>query len=81
MDTKNELSRITELERLVAHQDKQIEELSDMTSAQWREIDALKTQVAYLARRIHDDANGADDKSAEAKSVTEFAAMNKPPHY
>lgn len=81
MDNKNELSRITELERLVAHQDKQIEELSDMTSAQWREIDALKTQVAYLARRIHDNANGTDDKSGEAKSVTEFAAMNKPPHY
>lgn len=81
MDDKNSLIRITELERLVAHQDKQIEELSDMTSAQWREIDVLKTQVTYLIHRLRDDAHSADDKSADAKSVTEFAALNKPPHY
>lgn len=73
---------LTKLQMLVAHQDKQIEELSDMTSAQWKEIDFLKRKIDALMSRIDGlENNAADDKSSEAKSVSEMAAAEKPPHY
>ncbi|HNS45136.1 MAG TPA: SlyX family protein [Alphaproteobacteria bacterium] len=74
--------RLLKLEMLVAHQDKQIEELSDMTTAQWKEIDFLKRKIDRLMSRIDDMESGAaDDKTGDTKSVSEMAAAEKPPHY
>ncbi|MDY0030095.1 MAG: SlyX family protein [Pseudobdellovibrionaceae bacterium] len=75
-------TKISKLEMLVAHQDKQIADLSDMTADQWKEIDILRTQVKYLVGRMKDmEASGGDDKLGDAKTVTEMAAAEKPPHY
>lgn len=74
--------KISKLEMLVAHQDRQIVDLSDMTAGQWKEIDVLKTQVKYLVGRLKDmETSSGDDKLGDAKTVTEMAAAEKPPHY
>ncbi len=80
MTDKN--NHIERLEMLIAHQDKQINDLSDMTAAQWKEIDLLKHQVHFLLNRIKDMEHGTgESKSDGAKTVTEMAAAEKPPHY
>lgn len=79
---KNVQEKITGLEMLIAHQEQQIADLSDMTGAQWKEIDLLKQQVKYLLGRIRDmESSSAEDKMADATTVTEMAAAEKPPHY
>lgn len=80
MNTENDM--LSKLEMLVAHQDKQIADLSEMTAKQWDEIDILKTQIKYLVGRLKDmEADTGDDKLGDAKTVTEMAAAEKPPHY
>lgn len=74
--------KLTDLETLVAHQDKQIADLSEMTAAQWTEIDLLKRQVQWLVGRVKDmESSTREDKTDGARSVTEIAAAEKPPHY
>ncbi|HOO51247.1 MAG TPA: SlyX family protein [Alphaproteobacteria bacterium] len=78
----NSQDKISQLEMLVAHQDKQIADLSDMATEQWKEIDLLKTQVRFLVGRLKDmESSAGDDKLGDAKTVTEMAAAEKPPHY
>jgi len=73
---------ITRLQTVLSHQEKQIEELSEMTSAQWKEIDLLKRKVSSLISKIEDmEIESAEDKTGEAKTVAEIAAAEKPPHY
>lgn len=74
--------RLFKLETSQAHQDKQIEDLSDMTTAQWKEIDFLKRKIDALMSRIDSmESNAAEDESGDANSVSEMAAAEKPPHY
>lgn len=74
--------RLQALETLVAHHERQIQDLSELVMEQRREIDVLvrrleKTQVKLL--EIEEGGTGAvEDKSL---SVTEQALRDKPPHY
>ncbi|OIN86640.1 MAG: hypothetical protein AUJ12_05010 [Alphaproteobacteria bacterium CG1_02_46_17] len=80
MTKKND--HIERLEMLITHQDQQINDLSDMTAAQWKEIDLLKHQVHFLLTRAKDmEQNSGESKSDGAKTITEMAAAEKPPHY
>jgi SlyX protein len=67
----NELGeRIDALEARIMFQDDTIETLNQTITAQWRELDALKRQVALLGERID-----------EARSNGEAPANEPPPHY
>ena len=62
---------ITELEIELAHQSRQIEDLSDMVQRQWDEIDMLKKKLGRADARIAD----LEEYMPEPK------ANEKPPHY
>lgn len=74
----NDLDKIQET---LAHQDRQINDLSDMVIAQGRDIDRLKKHIRTLENKIEN----LEDETAEGEnkplSVTEQAARDKPPHY
>ena len=74
--------RMTQVEMILAEQARQIEDLSEMTAAQWAEIDRLKRLVAGLEDQVQDIVAGAAEGSESgAQTVTDIAAANKPPHY
>jgi SlyX protein len=71
MSDGNKLSeRIDALEARVMYQDDTIETLNQTITAQWREIDALKRQIARLGERLE-----------QAQTVTDGPADEPPPHY
>lgn len=72
---------ITKLEETIAHQDKQIMDLSDMVIALRDEIDVLKKQMLKMSGKISMVEDNLQDFSGQGQSVTDFAKQNKPPHY
>ena len=72
MDSIDELSdRIDRLEARLMYQDVTIETLNQTITAQWREIDTLKRQIALLSERLDEArATGAQGPVDEP-----------PPHY
>ncbi len=71
--------RLTQLETTVAHQDQQIQELSDIVDRQWKDIERLTKRLDRLAAQLDEALAATGD--TEAKSITDIAAANKPPHY
>lgn len=70
---------ISDLQSLIAHQDKQIQELNDVVTKQWAEIDALKKYMQMTKSKIQElEYSLGQDKPM---SISEEAAANKPPHY
>ncbi len=71
-----------ELEKIqttLAHHERQIEDLNDVITAQWKEIDRLKRHIRKTEAQLEDYINAADhDKGL---SSADIAARNKPPHY
>lgn len=61
--------KLNAIEELLAHQDQQITDLSDMLIRQGRELDALKKHVEKLEGKL------------EQFSDEPQAANQKPPHY
>jgi SlyX protein len=69
--SNRELSeRIDALEMRLTFQDDTIETLNQTITAQWREIDALKRQIARLVDRLEDAQTNAEGPRNEP-----------PPHY
>lgn len=69
------------MEEMLAHQQRQIDDLSDIVTRQWQEIEALKKRLARLQDKVvtlEESGGGEDGKSL---SVTEQALRDKPPHY
>ncbi|ABQ34377.1 SlyX family protein [Bradyrhizobium sp. BTAi1] len=62
--------RIDRLEMRLTFQDDTIETLNQTITAQWREIDALKRQIALLVERLEDAQDNAEGPRNE-----------RPPHY
>lgn len=69
--------RIIHMEATIAHQDRQIQDLSDMINAQWSEIERLKSRLERILSKIDTIESG----TSEGNTVTEMAALEKPPHY
>lgn len=73
---------IKELQTLTAHQDKQIQELNEIVTRQWAEIDALKKYMQITKSKLQElEHNMSEMGQGENMSVTDEAAANKPPHY
>ena len=72
--------KLNTIEEALAHQDQQIQDLSEMVIVQTREIDVLRKRLQKLENKISaaEEDNGQGDKSM---SATEHAAMTRPPHY
>ena len=74
--------RLDDIEIALAHQAKQIEDLSEMTFLQGKEIERLKGQLEMTKQQLSDLESGAKDaKSEVGLSNLEVAILNKPPHY
>lgn len=74
--------RLTTVEILLTHQEKKIEELSEMMTQQWAEIERLKTQLSRTLERVETmETSGKDPKSEAGLDSVAIAALNKPPHY
>lgn len=70
---------IDDLETLITHQDKQIQELNDVVTKQWSEIDALKKYMLMTKSKIQELEDNMGPK--EGMSISDEAEANKPPHY
>lgn len=64
--------RVADLESRVAHQDKVIEELSDVLAKQWKEISDLNDKIGYLKNTLQELEDGTEAAPAGDKP---------PPHY
>jgi len=51
-DLAAQIARIEALEIRLAHQDRVIEDLNAITTAQWKEIDTLKREIERLRDRM-----------------------------
>jgi SlyX protein len=70
-DGRDVSERIDALESRVMYQDDTIETLNQTITAQWREIDALKRQIALLNERLE------ETRAAGAAGPVD----ETPPHY
>jgi SlyX protein len=69
-EAKRLSGRVDSLESRITYLDETIETLNLTITAQWKEIDGLKRQVAMLGDRLQ-----------EAESSAPGAANERPPHY
>jgi SlyX protein len=73
MTHRNDRSdRIDELEIRITHQDRIIEDLNQIVTEQWKQIDKLLRRVERLTERV---------ESAETRLTSGQAPEPPPPHY
>jgi uncharacterized coiled-coil protein SlyX len=72
--------RLTKIESLLAYQDQQIHDLSEMINLQRKQIDALMVRLDRTQKKLVELSQG-DSVHEEGLSVTEQALRDKPPHY
>ncbi|MCB9991158.1 MAG: SlyX family protein [Rhodospirillales bacterium] len=75
----SDAEKIEQLEIALAHQDRQIQDMSDMLGAQWKEIERLKRHLTKTEEKLQDYIDSAGEDAG--LSPTEIAARDKPPHY
>ena len=73
--------QINTMQESVMHHERQINDLSEMVTAQWHEIDHLKKTIEKLNEKLSMVEDSVQEGGGKAMSVTEMAAQNKPPHY
>lgn len=72
---EDDLNRIQEV---LTHQEKQIFDLNDMVTRQWKEIDRLKAELEKTRAKLNVLEETAAEAMGEKLSVSEEAARNKP---
>lgn len=72
-------TKINDLESLLAHQERQIQELNDIVTQQAADIEALKKYVKLTKDKLLEIEGQLEPQNA--LSPTEEAQANKPPHY
>ena len=71
-----------DIQMMLAHQEKQIQELNDVLITQGQEIDALKKYLKSQKSKIEQLENNLSELgNNEPMNATEEAALNRPPHY
>lgn len=73
--------KIENLEEALAHQEKQILDLSEMVKAQWDQIDILKARLTKMQGKVEELEENLPGGDTKGLSVSEQAARDKPPHY
>ena len=68
-----DIERLSEIEQTISYQDQQIQDLSDMVGAQWKEIDQLKKHLSQAKARLENLENPSDDNGDITHEI--------PPHY
>lgn len=71
-DFVTESERLVIIEQMIAHQDQQIHDLSDMVNRQWHEIDRLKRNLSQTEQRL---------ESLESTPKDDELSHEIPPHY
>ena len=80
--TAEQDQKISDMEMMIAHQDKQIQELNDIVTKQWNEIDAIKTYMRATKSKLEELEHSLGENSEKkGMSVSDIAASEKPPHY
>lgn len=54
------IDRLDELEMRIAHQDSAIEELSELSIRQWKEIEALNEKLGYMKGKLQAVEDGLE---------------------
>jgi len=67
-----ETSRLDNVESRLAYQERMIEDLNQTLTAQWKDIERLRRDIARLSERL---------ASAEAPSWTDPGEEPPPPHW
>lgn len=74
--------KFEKIEMAIAHQDRQIQDLSEMINAQWQQIEFLKRKLELTQSKLSALEGASADAEQESNlSVSEIAARDKPPHY
>lgn len=68
------------IEETLAYQEQQLQDLNEVVTRQWVEIDRLNKMLSRLKDKVEEIETGKGD-DGEGLSVSEEAALNKPPHY
>ncbi|NOZ42702.1 MAG: SlyX family protein [Alphaproteobacteria bacterium] len=71
-EAEGQAERLAEIEHIVACQDQQIQDLSDMVNKQWKEIDRLKQHLSHATQRLENLENPSEDDAISHEI---------PPHY
>ncbi|MCK5285209.1 MAG: SlyX family protein [Alphaproteobacteria bacterium] len=74
-------NKINHFEEMFSHQEKQIQDLSEVVNNQWKEIDKLKQQLKKTNAKLEVLEDITETSEGEVLSVTEIAVRDKPPHY
>jgi SlyX protein len=74
-------AKLQQIETALAHQDQQIQDLSEMVNRQWKEIEFLKRQLDKAQEKLSAFESSSAQSEASTMSVAEAAALEKPPHY
>ena len=72
---------MSKLEEMVAHQSKEIDELNEIVTTQWAEIEAMKKKINDMDQRLQALRNDHYAAEDENLSVSEIAQRDRPPHY
>ncbi len=72
---------LIDIEITLAHQEQQITELNAVINDQWAEIDALKSKLDKVLRKLDalENTDGADQ--SDNIDTIDHARQNIPPHY
>lgn len=77
--------RIAALEERIAHQDHIIEDLSDMSVKQWKEISELSDKLGYLKSKLEELEDGGEESPGKeppaAALLTCFRSERHPKHH
>lgn len=72
---------IQKIQETLAHQEMQINDLSDMIISLSSEIKALNKKIDKLTAKLEQFQGDSNSDESGALSPTDFAAQNKPPHW
>lgn len=73
-------NKIINIETTLAHHERKIDELNEVITDQWKQIDALKRTLDRAMDKI-EQIEDDKDESGEAVSSIDFARQSQPPHY
>ena len=81
MDAMTDQTELQALQTMLAHHERQIQDLSDIVLEQRKDIDRLKLLLERTGQKLADLELTAAEGQGEKLSVAEQALRDKPPHY